>query len=103
MSFMMSELDAPTARSATGSALQRAYAKPTLPLRATSTFLEGMEDSNDATDEAGSEAKAPQGSRTGVGSRWRVFVASGRRIRSNRTGSGCTVVEHRTRSRNHAQ
>jgi len=58
---------------------------------------------NDATDEAGSEAKAPQGSRTGVGSRWRVFVASGRRIRSNRTGSGCTVVEHRTRSRNHAQ
>lgn len=45
MSFMMSELDAPTARSANGSALQRAYAKPTLPLRATSTFLEGMEDS----------------------------------------------------------
>ena len=41
----MSELDAPTARSANGSALQRAYAKPTLPLRATSTFLEGMEDS----------------------------------------------------------
>src|SRR6476659_9636237 len=45
MSFMMSELDAPTARSANGSALQRAYAKPTLPHRATSTFLEGMEDS----------------------------------------------------------
>jgi hypothetical protein len=58
---------------------------------------------NDATDEAGFEAKAPQGSRTGVGTRWRVFVASGRRIRSHRTGSGCTVVEHRTGSRNHAQ
>ena len=42
---MMWELDAPTARSANGSALQRAYAKPTLPPRATSTFLEGMEDS----------------------------------------------------------
>jgi hypothetical protein len=58
---------------------------------------------NDATDEAGFEAKAPQGSRTGVGSRWRVFVARGRRIRSNRTGSGCSVVEHRTDARNHAQ
>ena len=36
------------------------------------------------SDEAGFEAKAPEGSRTGVGSCWRVFVAGEWRIGGNR-------------------
>src|SRR5258705_13880772 len=103
MSFMMSELDAPTARSRRRLGLARCLCKA-YPAASGDVDFPGRHGGlNDATDEAGFEAKAPQGSRTGVGTRWRVFVASGRRIRSNRTGSGCTVVEHRTGSRNHAQ
>jgi len=51
---------------------------------------------NYATDEAGFEAKAPEGSRTGVGSRWRVFVAGERRIGGNRRfGDGHAVEGYR--------
>ena len=102
--FVMSELDAPTARSCKrlglASCLCKAYPAASGDRR---TFAGRHGGLDYATDEAGFEAKAPEGSRTGVGSRRRVFVAGGRRIRSNRAGSGYTVVGHRTASRNHPQ
>jgi hypothetical protein len=45
---------------------------------------EGMGGFDYAACEAYFEAKAHEGSLTGVGSRWDVFVTGGRRIRSNR-------------------
>jgi hypothetical protein len=47
------------------------------------------------SDDAGFEAKAPEGSRTGVGSRWRVFFAGERRNGSNpRFGDRHSVEGH---------
>ena len=48
------------------------------------------------SDEAGFEAKASEGCRTGVGCRWRVFVAGERRIGGNRRfGDGHAVEGYR--------
>jgi hypothetical protein len=54
------------------------------------------------TDEAGFKTKAPGGSGTGVGSRWRISVAGGHRI-GERRGRGPTTKGRRNESRHHAQ
>src|SRR5262249_59036823 len=65
--------------------------------------LAGVGGHDYAADEACFEAKISKGSRTGSGSRRRVVVAGGRRIRRNRcAGRGSTVVGYLPAS-NHSQ
>ena len=78
-----SELDAPTRVLQTARPCKRAYAKRTLRFGRRRLSWKAWR-TRHATDEASFEAKASEGSRTGVGSRRRVFVAGGRRIRSDR-------------------
>jgi hypothetical protein len=57
-----------------------------------------------AAEEAGVQANKSEGSRAGAGSRRRVFVADGRRVRGNRrAGTGCTVKGYDIESRLHPQ
>jgi hypothetical protein len=57
-----------------------------------------------AAEEAGVEANQSEGSRTGAGSRRRVFVADGGRVRGNRrAGTGCTLNGYYIESRHHSQ
>jgi hypothetical protein len=75
---------------------QRAYGPCKVPYAKRTndaTGVEGMGGVDYAAHEASLEAKASEGSRTDSGSRRRVFVASGRFIRSNRCAGGrCTAV-----------
>jgi hypothetical protein len=85
------------------SALQAADARRTNSATGVEHSLEGMEGIDYAPYETSFEANASEGSRTGGGSRRRVFVASERRIRCNRYADGGYAVAGHGGAPNHSQ
>lgn len=68
------------------------------------TFARRYGGRDHAADEAGVEANESEGSRAGAGSRRRVVVADGWRVRGNRrAGTGCTLSGYDIESRHHSQ
>jgi hypothetical protein len=95
--FVRSELGAPSVRSCRRLGLARCECKAYPAASGRPRTCAGIHGGFDyGSDEAGFEAKAPEGCRTGVGSRWRVFVAGERRIGGNRRfGDGHAVEGYR--------
>jgi len=95
--FVRSELGAPSVRSCRRLGLARCECKAYPAASGRPRTCAGIHGGFDyGSDEAGFEAKAPEGSRAGVGSRWHVFVAGERRIGGNRRfGDGHAVEGYR--------